>query len=132
MSNESGVPVSRGTGEGDSEGVSWIARTFPGSTCIGCGEGVAGAMCPKCVTREILALVDERDKATAEVQRLRGVVEEMEKVACEGYRHWDNDEDSRAGKALAALAGSTGLRPKLDALRAALTPPAADTEEGCR
>jgi len=39
--------------------------------CVGCNEAVVEAMCRRCVTKNILTLIEERDTAIIEVQRLR-------------------------------------------------------------
>ena len=43
----------------------------------------------------------------------------VRKIAAEAYKHWDADRDSKVGKLLAALAGTTGIRLDLDGVRAA-------------
>ena len=52
----------------------------------------------------------------------------VRKIAAEAYKHWDADRDSKVGKLLAALAGTTGIRLDLDGVRAAA--PRADATAG--
>jgi hypothetical protein len=40
----------------------------------------------------------------------------VQALAAKGYRYWDTDEDSKAGKVLSALAGVRGCYPEIDAL----------------
>lgn len=53
----------------------------------------------------------------------------VRRIAAEAYKHWDADRDSKVGKLLAALAGTTGIRLDLDGVRAA-APRATEAELG--
>ena len=78
-------------------------------------------------------LADEINKRLAASPRATqaepGAVDALvRKIAAEAYKHWDADRDSKVGKLLAALAGTTGIRLDLDGVRAAA--PRADATAG--
>ena len=66
------------------------------------------------------ASVGEGSRPEPGADAIREYQRVVEAVALDGYRAWDRDDDSRVGKILGALAGTTGYRLDLDTARDAL------------
>lgn len=73
-------------------------------------------------------LQDCREALAAHTEPQAGTLSELTRIVTEIYREWDSDNDSRVGKMLAALAGATGYRADIDALRQSLEPREAQTK----
>lgn len=93
---------------------------------------ILAAVVPDSAAQGCHALALAHDTAAAltasreRTQSLRQAVAKMREVAHDAFLAWDSDNDSRAGKLLAALDGSTGIRPDLDAVLSLLDGAKAD------